>query len=118
NELLQAAEVLLANPVGNLRMLKGSFRRMLDRHELARIAVILHVCESLHDFGLPGDKSHPPADHIKALGHRMDFDADFAGAIHLQEAERRTIECKENMSGILDNDDLVRMGKVDDLAVE
>ena len=66
---------------------------MLDRHELPGVAVVFNVRKRLHDLGMTRDERHPPADHIEAFGHRVNFDAHIAGAVHLQEA-KGCAQCK------------------------
>ena len=92
--------------------------RLLDGHELARIAIVLDVGERLHDLRMAGHERHAPADHVEALRHRMDLDADFLGPVHLQEAQRRTIVAQQDVGRVLDDDDLIGLGEVDDAAIE
>ena len=54
---------------------------------------------------MAGDKGHAPADHVEALGHRVNLDADLLGAIHLQEAQGRPVEAQEDVGGVLHDDD-------------
>ena len=64
------------------------------------------------------DKPKAPANHVESLRHRMNFDAYFACAINLQEAEWCAIVAEQNMCSILHDDDFVFVRKVDHSFVE
>ena len=76
---------------GNRRVVERRGAGLLDGDELARVAVVFHVGKGLHDPLVAADPAQPPADHVKALGHRMDFDADVLRPGHRQKAERRAV---------------------------
>jgi hypothetical protein len=48
----------------------------------------------------------------------VDLDADVLRPLNLQEAERFALVAEKNVSRVLDDDDLVRAGEVDDPPVE
>ena len=91
HQFLQPAAVLLARAVADLRMVEGRLRRLLDRHELSGIAVVLDVGEGLHDLRMAAHERHAPADHVEALRERMDLDADLLRPLDLEEAQRRAV---------------------------
>jgi hypothetical protein len=65
----------LPAPLGDRIVVQGRDRRLLDGDELARIAVVLDVGKRLHDPLVAADPADPPADHVEALGQRVDLDA-------------------------------------------
>ena len=77
-----------------------------------RVAVVLHVGVGLHDLRVAADEAEPPADHVEALRHRVDLDADVLRPVDLQEAQRlarRSVE--QDVGRVLHDDDLVACGR-------
>ena len=67
--------IFLAGAAGDLRIVQGRGSGLLDGDELARVAVVLHVGEGADDPLVAADPAQPPADHVPALGERVDLDA-------------------------------------------
>ncbi len=99
-------------------MLQGRPGRVLDRHELAGVAIILDVRKRLNDFGMSRHKGHPPADHVESLRKRVHLHPHLAGSVYLKKTQRRATVAQEDVGCVLHDDNLVRTSEVDDLAVE
>ena len=70
--------IFLPRAAGDFLVVQGRGRRLLNGDELAAVAVVLHVGEGADDPLVAAHPAHPPADHVPALGERMDLDAHLA----------------------------------------
>ena len=83
HQLLQPPPVFGPRLHGDLRVRQGRRRRLLHGHELPRIGIVLDIGKGADDLPVAADKGHAPADHIEALGHRVDLHPHLAGPFHL-----------------------------------
>ena len=103
---------------GDCGVVEAGDRGFLDRDELAGVEVVFHVAVGADDSLVAADPADAPADHVERFRHRVDFDADVAGAGDREEAVGFAVVAENAVGGVLDDDDVVLLGEGDCLFVE
>ncbi len=101
NELRQTSSILFANRIGDIVVVEGRYSRLLDSWELAAVTVVFNICKRGNKSLVPADPTDAPADHVKALTHRVDFDSNILRSVDRQETQRIAVERQTHVGSVL-----------------
>ena len=119
DEFVHAARVLRGDGFGDFGMIVAVGGGVLDGEELAGIAVVLHIAVSLDEQRVADHEAAAPAGHVEILAGRVQLDADVFRARRGEEAQRFVAVVNQaDVGGVVDDDEVVRLGEVDDLGEE
>src|SRR5882762_4512264 len=94
-------------------MIETIGRGVLNRQELPRISVVLHVTVGFDEQLVAGHESATPTSHVEAFAGRVEFDADLFGAGSRQKAQRFAFEYQSCVGGVMNDHDAIASGKLD-----
>src|SRR5262245_38072805 len=84
---------------------------MLNRQELARVRVILHIPIGFDEKFVAGNKATTPPGHIEGLARRMQLQPDLLGPWCCQKTQRLAFKHKSRISRIMNDNQFVPLRK-------
>ena len=118
DERAEAARVVPTDAIGALPIGDARRGRFLNGLERAGIDVVLDGRERLDRGGVPRGEPEPPAGHVERLAHAVQFDGHFLAARPREDRKRRGLVGKGRVRGVLDKQDAVAAGEVDEFVEE
>src|SRR4051812_36819085 len=94
-------------------MIEAKSSGVLNRKELARVCIVLHITVGFNEQLVPCHKSATPPSHIEALAGGMKFDSNLLRAGCGKKAQGLALKDKSSVGRIMNDNDPVPLREID-----